>query len=481
MQRGHVTTAASVQYDSAAPHELPFHVAGLAGRDIFSYAFNMLEGIQPAPGQIWDTLISIQDFPYHVQLYQGTKIDFSKRKWIIVTPIDGVPIPETWIQTAKDHADGILVISEFGVKALADRGVKAHLLEPGINRNEFYPAEREERDNLRQLANLPKDAFVWGMMAMNQGRKNIPGTVIAFREFACNKEAYLVLDMERVSAGGWDLVQLMGDLDVPLERIRFKDDLIKAGLGSLRDRYCLLDFHSVLAFREGFGLPHIEAMACKIPTAAQDYCSGTEICQDGRGILVPVLPYTTYGTWGGAMDKHPDIPWLADRVNDLYKRPGELAAIAEEGFRWAIRRTWDRAADQVEEVIREVHGEDYHLGPFQRPAPVNPEATGTNSGSASGESALPPGAPSSDLSSSLQPRAGDQEMHGSIREDRSAITADGGFDSGGRSQPGGKLQHPVPGPSFTSDSAPDKPGELRSEPEQGDEAGGPFSATGGIR
>ena len=464
--RGHRTFAASIQYDGAQPHQLPFWVASLAGRDIFSYAFNLIEGLPPGLGEQWEVLITLQDFPYHLQFFNGTKIDFSTKKWIIVTPIDGEPIPQEWVDCAKDQADAIMTISRFGVEALKKRGVPAKLLTVGVDTNEFRPAAEAEKPALRKSMEIPEDAFVWGMMAMNQGRKNIPGTMVAFKEFARDKDAYLYLDMDLISPGGWDILALAKEIGIPAERIKHRGQAAQVGM-DLRARYCMLDFHSVLAFREGFGLPLVEAMACGIPSGAQDYCSGTEICEDGRGVLVPVLDYHTFGGWGNAIDRHPNVPWLTERVDELYHNREELAHIARTGYDWAIKRTWDRATDEVTSVIQEVTGDDYYAG--GRPPLVNTtpsagvsEVAGIPVPAAGIE--VPPGMPGDSNGGGSQPRAGDDEVHPGDGSDNDNEPSVVGSDTGGRLQSGSELPELVH-PSNSSDTARDESGELRSEPQ----------------
>ena len=74
-----------------------------------------------------------------------------------------------------------------------------------------------------------------------------------------------------------------------------------------------------------------------------DYCSGTEICGEGRGVLIPRLDYMEYGTWGGARDAFPDLKALERELNMLYCYPERAAGIASVGYEWAVQQTWDKA------------------------------------------------------------------------------------------------------------------------------------------
>jgi len=348
-QRGYDVQGIGISY-SGWPHEYPFWIWPLAGQDLWSGLTNIVNQTQP------DLLISCQDFPYHKTIWDACRIDFSKVKWIWITPIDGTPIMSQWVDLCK-WADGNMTISKFGVEAFKQAGQRVSLCHPGVDVNEFYPADKAERDALRAKVGYAPDDFIVGVVAMNQGRKAIPPMVQAFFEFAKDKpNAKLYLDMDKVSPAGWDIPELLLQLGVPKEqhsRVRFKDDLFTASpdMLPLRNRYVLLDAHMVISHREGFGLPLLESMACKIPTIAMDWCSGTEIVGDGRGYLVPRIDYMENGTWGGARDAFPDLKALQNALELIYCYPDVAAGVAATGYEWARRQTWDVATDAVEAEI----------------------------------------------------------------------------------------------------------------------------------
>lgn len=355
VQRGHQVFGVSVLYDGAMPHKLPFWVAGVAGRDIWAYVYNLVNMTKP------DVVVVCQDFPYLQTALFNIRMDWSVRAFLGITPIDGTPIFPDWLRVV-DEADAMMVISEFGVEAMRQEGRKVALCPPGIDRHVFYPATSDERQALRAKANIPKDAFVVGMAAMNQGRKAIPHTIRGFIEFARDKpEAILFLDMDKASPAGWNIPMLTDGIakrmQAKVPTILYKEDLEKRGLVELRDRFCVLDVHSVLSHREGFGLPLIESMACRIPSCAMAWCSGDEIVGNGKGYLIKRNEATERdGTWGDARDYDPDIPDFVRTLNAIYSNPTQAAMIAEAGYQYAIARTWDRTADTVEEALNQARG-----------------------------------------------------------------------------------------------------------------------------
>lgn len=349
-QRGYDVQGASISY-TGWPHDFPFWIWPLGGHDLWNSLVTIVNQWQP------DVLISCQDFPYHQTIWNACRIDFSRLRWVWITPIDGTPVHPDWVQLA-DVADGTMVISRFGVEALRQAGKRVSLCHPGVDTGELYPATAEERAALREKAGYAPDSFVVGVVCMNQGRKAIPPMIAAFHEFARDKpNARLYLDMDKAGVAGWDIPNLlkqMGWSEAEQQRVKFREDVFKADMdafGPLRNRYALMDAHMVISHREGFGLPLLESMACRVPTLALDWCSGTEIVGEGRGVLVRRIPYMEHGTWGGARDAFPDMDSLADGLQGLYALPVEAAAIAERGYQWAIQQTWDVATDQTEAVI----------------------------------------------------------------------------------------------------------------------------------
>ena len=354
-QRGYDVQMAVINY-SGWPHD--FSIANwiwpLAGQDIWGGLVGIVNQIQPQP----DLLISCQDFPYHQTIWQACRIDFSRVKWVWITPIDGEPLHPDWLKLC-DFADGEMVISRFGVEAMRREGKRVELCHPGVDTREFYPADEGERKTLREKAGYGPDDYVCGVACMNQGRKAISCMIEAFHEFARDKSnAKLYLDMDKASPAGWDIPNLLKQMrwtEDEQKRVKYREDMFKADMtlfAPLRARYALMDMHMVISHREGFGLPLLETMACHIPTMALDWCSGTEICGGGRGMLIKRLPYMEHGTWGGAKDAFPDMDDFVLKLNLLYQDPTRAAAIAEEGYRWAIQQTWDVTADQVEAVVQ---------------------------------------------------------------------------------------------------------------------------------
>lgn len=352
LQRGYQIMAASIYYDGLLPPALegqpiPYWVAALAGKDWVQSVINLINAYQP------DIIHVIQDAPYAEQL-RNAPIDWSKYHLMITTPVDGAPVFPNWVNLLK-KADGVLSISQFGVDTHKAAGIASELCRPGVDSNVFFALNEAERAALRQKAGIEDGAFVVGSMCMNQGRKDIPDMLRAFFGFASDKpNARYILDMDAVSPAGWDIPVTCQQYGWDASKLIFRANLLQRGVLTMRERYNLLDAHMVISHREGYGLPLVEAQACGVVSIALDWCSGTEICGEGKGVLIKPLDYDSIGTWGGALDKFPSVSQLTAVLQMLYDEPDTRKSIARKGMAWARQQTWDLATDAVQKVIERV-------------------------------------------------------------------------------------------------------------------------------
>ena len=90
--------------------------------------------------------------------------------------------------------------------------------------------------------------------------------------------------------------------------------------------------------REGFGLPILEAFACRTPVIATPAGASPQLLEGGGGLSVP----------------HDDPAAMADAVARIARMSdADWRALSDRAFATAGRYTWDAAADQFEAVVRE--------------------------------------------------------------------------------------------------------------------------------
>lgn len=338
VKQGYQVMGASLPFDGLLPprmngNPLPYWVAALGGKNWVQELFKVLQTTQP------EILIGIQDMPYLDQMME-MPYDWSKTKVIMVSPVDGVPIHPNWVRAAR-KADAFFTISHYGVEAYRRAGVhEVKPLIPGVDLSIFSKQSMAKREATRALLKYDTEDFVVGTMAMNQGRKAISLMLTAFFNVAKSYPGLKMkyhLDMDRVSPAGWDIPSLCAQYNWDMDLLTFRDQVNEI---PLEDRYNMLDAHMVIAHREGYGLPLVEAMACGVPSIAMDYCSGREITQ-GHGILIPVIDYAVPGTWGGAEDHFPDMDALELALLNLAEDKPFRETVAKQCHAWAQTQTWE--------------------------------------------------------------------------------------------------------------------------------------------
>jgi glycosyltransferase involved in cell wall biosynthesis len=93
--------------------------------------------------------------------------------------------------------------------------------------------------------------------------------------------------------------------------------------------------------KEGFGLPILEAMACRTPVIGTPAGAAPELLADGRGVLIPM------GNPQAMADAILDFAAMSD---------SEWQLISDAAFNYAHRYTWDSATDRFEAYIRDLAG-----------------------------------------------------------------------------------------------------------------------------
>lgn len=84
--------------------------------------------------------------------------------------------------------------------------------------------------------------------------------------------------------------------------------------------------------KEGWGITNVEAAACGTPSVASDAPGLRESVRDGEtGVLVPVN----------------DVDALADALADLAARPERVEELGRAARRFALRLSWDAAAERT--------------------------------------------------------------------------------------------------------------------------------------
>lgn len=205
------------------------------------------------------------------------------------TPVDHDPVPPKVAAFFDRTGATPIAMSRFGEQALRDEGLDPLYVPHGIDTAAFRP-QPEVRDEVRELLDVPKDAFLVGMNAANKGirppRKAFPQVFQAFAELRRkHDDAYLFLHTELSGRHeGMNLGALADACGIPSEFIKATPPWrYETGLppGDLAALYAAMDVFANPSYGEGFGIPIVEAQACGIPVIVTNFSAMAELCGAG--------------------------------------------------------------------------------------------------------------------------------------------------------------------------------------------------------
>ncbi len=251
---------------------------------------------------------------------------FKPWPWATYFPVDSTP-PAPHTVTMASKADYPIVYSKFGLQQMDEAGVPCRYIPHSFDSSVFKPGDR---DAARDFWGLPRDAYVFAMVAANKGfpsRKAFPEQLSAFAELRKkHKDAILLLHTARYP------------VDLPNNGIYFDPLIARLGLEGavyFTNEYlqcvgaepehvarvyqaadCLLN----CSYAEGFGLAILEAHACGTPVLATNFSSMPELIVSGA-LAESIQPYwSLLGCWQ-AIPAICDIAYLMeDAYNGRFPR-----------------------------------------------------------------------------------------------------------------------------------------------------------------
>ena len=231
------------------------------------------------------------------------------------TPVDHDPLPPRVQQFFERSGAQPIAMSEFGRDKMAERGLDPLYVPHGVDTTVYAP--HDDQQALREMLGMPRDAFVVGMVANNQGsappRKAFPQAFAAFKRLLeKHDDAILYLHTEKFGIrDGVNLVYLLEHIGIPESAVRWVPQFdyevgiepqIVAGI------YSAMDVLLSPSYGEGFGIPVIEAQACGRPVIVSDFTAQPELC--GAGWTV------TGDRW---YDASQGADFMVPSIDDIYE------------------------------------------------------------------------------------------------------------------------------------------------------------------
>jgi D-inositol-3-phosphate glycosyltransferase len=146
----------------------------------------------------------------------------------------------------------------------------ASIVPLGVDLSVYHPTEQAEaRRRIGLPAQLRDGAFIVGVVGRNQPRKRIDLAMIYFAEWiksTGNLDAYLFLHVGPTGDRGYDVEQLAQYLQIS-NRVIVSQPEIGQGMAEEHLKYVYGSFDAMLSTTqgEGWGLTHLEGMACGVP------------------------------------------------------------------------------------------------------------------------------------------------------------------------------------------------------------------------
>ena len=242
--------------------------------------------------------------------------------WLAWSPIDHDPMPPKVKNVLQQGYAVPVAYSQFGLNKMLEQGLNGLYVPHAVHQD--YLKDIAKIDARKKL-NLPKDAFIIGMVGVNQSvpnRKSYPLALQAFAEFRkTHKDAFLYMHTQASSSEGVDQRPLIEHLELPEDSYLFADEYESLlGLSELEMCHLYSSFDVFLTpnIGEGFGIPLIEAQATGCPVIATNWTTMPELCFFGE-LIDGQLVYTNQSSF----QKVPELEQITCALEKVYNYSDE--------------------------------------------------------------------------------------------------------------------------------------------------------------
>lgn len=260
-----------------------------------------------------------------------------------------------------DALDCCVFYTDFGLQESRRCGFtgRGEIIPHGIDSDLFFPMNKEEARK-RFSSKLSEDSFIFGDVNRNQFRKRQDIVIESFKLFldeTKDEDAFLYLHCSVNDYIGYDIDQL-----VKYYGISNKVLIPEKGFGlhnNFDDNtmcviYNSLDVHVSSAMGEGWGLTHLESMACGIPNIGVNWSGLSSWVKDTVLLVEPSVTVTYPGTntIGGVVSAQD----FASAMVKMYKDKDLREDYARKGFELAHCDDfkWGTIADKFANLIEDV-------------------------------------------------------------------------------------------------------------------------------
>jgi len=227
----------------------------------------------------------------------------------------------------------------------------------GVDSHIFYPLPKKQIINSkRDFFKVDKDTFVVVQVNRNSTRKQIPYSMLAFKEFKKLVPNSIMYVHTMAKDQGGDLIRVMQDLELdPIKDIIFPakySPTNPAPAHILNALYNTGDLFLTCHLGGGWELPVTEAMAAGVPVVAPDNtCMPQQLGKNGeRGYMYECKDYT-YIDSSGFRPKGL-IPDIVDKMMQVYDAgPKQVNPVVKAAREWAVQHDWKQVNKQWVELF----------------------------------------------------------------------------------------------------------------------------------
>ncbi|MCA9163529.1 MAG: glycosyltransferase family 4 protein [Planctomycetales bacterium] len=270
-------------------------------------------------------------------------------------PVDGRNLNRRYMHRLNRLA-AVVWYTKFGESEAREAGYRgrSYVTPHGVDLERFQPVPRDVARRYLGWTDVlvPENAFVVGNVNRNQPRKRLDLTVQYFAEWIHEnnvRDAYLCFHCAQDDVG-WDLRQL-AEFYGMADRLLFSRPASGFEVfapDAMQYVYSAFDVQVSTTLGEGWGLTHMEGMACGVPQIVPDWAA---LGEWPRGVIrIPCGNWQSHpgiNTIGGVPDKRPFV----DALQHLYSHRDARRKLAQQGracvtqsrYRWQnIARKFDR-------------------------------------------------------------------------------------------------------------------------------------------
>lgn len=328
------------------PHPFPYRIWPV-GTNSQQDPYGRKKICEMIPNMDFDILFFMQDtfiMDFLPELMTHLRQQNKKFKSVCYYPIDGRP-KEQWIKNIS-VIDYPVAYCEYG-KTMSEEEYpdcpELRVIPHGVNTREYFPRSDEEVTEFRKNYFGPRgERFVFTNLNRNQQRKDIPRTIMAFKEFKKQvPDAMLYLHMA-MQDQGWNLPEVCKAHDLDIRSDVVFPENFGPNQGYPREIvnmiYNISDCVISSCLGEGFGLSWPEAMAARTPVIMPDNTVLSEFITEDRGYLVKsgtnTSLYTVLGHDNEIIRPLVDVDDMVKVMLHVYNNYDEAKQKAENAYQW---------------------------------------------------------------------------------------------------------------------------------------------------